>query len=176
MMIIFRALALTVVLLVMGALASYADTPGAPPAGMTQEQYDALVDAISSSVAQKLKAESGPATTKPKSSKEPQAAAAEATKPVAKGPGAVALFLQRAGKVMLAIPELGRRLTAIGGGLDEESVGGWGIAGFVLTLVLIGTIAVTAGGALRPLLGKLRARLARGGRAGRRPPPPPPRP
>src|SRR5262252_5866578 len=115
MMTIFRALALTILLLCGSALVAHAETPATPPAGMTQEQYDALVDAISTAVAQKLKAESGPASAKPKSGKDAQPAAPDEAKPAAKGPGAVALFFQRAGKVVLAVPELGRRLASIGG-------------------------------------------------------------
>src|SRR5262249_58903828 len=134
--------------------------PATPPAGMTQEQYDALVDAISTAVAQKLKAESGPASAKPKSGKDAQPAAPDEAKPAAKGPGAVALFFQRAGKVVLAVPGLGRRLASIGGGLGEGAAGGWGIAGFVVTLALIGIAAVAAGGALRPGFRHVRRRPA----------------
>src|SRR5262245_57457838 len=47
----------------LGAAGAGAQTPATPPAGMTQEQFNALVDAISNSVAEKLKAEEAqPAT------------------------------------------------------------------------------------------------------------------
>jgi hypothetical protein len=48
---------------------TYAQTPATPPAGMTQEQFDLLVDAISNLVAEKLKAEGVLAKPQPKTGK-----------------------------------------------------------------------------------------------------------
>ncbi|HEY6983460.1 mechanosensitive ion channel family protein [Reyranella sp.] len=162
-----RAFALTISLLVLGTAASRAETP-TPPAGMTQEQFDALVDAIGNSVVEKLKAEgiaapAPEAAAKPKSGKGAPAPKAEIVRvPPRQGPGEFALFLQRLGRVVLAFPELGRQLAGVAGGLDQESNKGWGMAGFVLVLGLIAAAAVMAEAALRRLLGKLRARLAAG--------------
>ena len=129
-------------LLVVGAAELHAQTPAAPPAGMTQEQFDALVDAISKSVAEKLKAdgvqEPAAAAAKPKSGKGAPAAKAEIVKiPPKEGPGEFAIFLQRAGKVVAAFPALGRQFDRIGGGLDQGSTGGWGIVAFMLVLASI---------------------------------------
>jgi moderate conductance mechanosensitive channel len=164
MMTIFRALALTLFLFV-GPIsvvpASRAETPAAPPAGMTQEQYDSLVDAISTSVAQKLKAEDSQPTAKSKTGKDAPAPRPEIVKTGPKqGPGEFALFLQRAGRVALAFPVLGHQLAVVAGGLGEESGGGWGIFTFVLVLGLIATAAVVVEGALRRLLSRVRTRLA----------------
>ena len=64
-MILLRSLMLALVLAFAGATMSHAQAPADLPAGMTQEQFDALVDAISKSVAEKLKAESIPAAPSP---------------------------------------------------------------------------------------------------------------
>src|SRR5262245_29756895 len=160
---IFHTLTLTISVLVAMGVATGADTLAAPPAGMTQEQYDALVDDISTSVAQKLKAEGAQPAAKAKPAKEAPPAQPEAAKlPAKKGPGPAAVFLQRAGKVVRAYPELGRRIGVVVGGLGEESSGGWGIAGFLLVLGLVAAAAVVAEAALRLLLRKPRARLAVG--------------
>ena len=167
---IFRAFALTISLFVLGAGPLCAQTSAAPPAGMTQEQFDSLVDAISKSVVDKLKVEGVPAAApapdtaaKPKSGK-----GAPASKPEIKittpkqGPGEFAIFLQRAGKVALAFPVLGHQLYAIGGDLDQRSDGGLGFGGFVLVLGLIAAAAVFAEATLRRLLAKVRSRFAAG--------------
>src|SRR5262249_59926581 len=60
-----RAIGATLLMLslFLGATGAGAQTPATPPAGMTPEQFNALVDAISNSVAEKLKAEEAqPAT------------------------------------------------------------------------------------------------------------------
>ena len=165
---IFRAIALTISLLVLGAGTLRAETPVAPPPGMTQEQFDSLVDAISKSVVEKLKAEGVPApaadaVAKPKSGKSAPSPKPQIVRTTPKqGPGEFALFLQRLGKVVMAFPELGRQLAVVAGGLDRESPGGWGMAAFVLLLGLIGAAAVIAERVLRRLLATVRARLAVG--------------
>lgn len=165
-MLILRVLALTISLVLAGTIAIRAETPPAPPSGMTQEQFDSLVDAISKSVVEKLKAEGVPApaadaVAKPKSGKgapSPKPGIVRTTP--RQGPSEFALFVQRLGKVVLAFPTLGRQLAAVAGGLGQDSNGGWGIAAFVLVLGLTAAAAVLAEGALRRLLGKVRARLA----------------
>ena len=54
-----RAIGTTILTLALflSAAGAGAQTPAAPPAGMTPEQFNALVDAISNSVTEKLKAE-----------------------------------------------------------------------------------------------------------------------
>lgn len=166
---ILRVLAITLSL-ILGSAAVRAQTPTAPPAGLTQEQFDALVEAISKSVVEKLRAEDAAApahapdaSAKPKSGKGAPAAKPEIIRtPPKEGPGEVALFVQRFGKVALAVPTLGHEVDRVAGGLDQDSNGGWGIVGFVLTLGLIAVAAVLAEGALRRALGKIRAHLAAG--------------
>src|SRR5215467_13104796 len=92
-----------------------------PPAGMTQEQFNALVDAISNSVADKLKAEGAHAA--PEAA--PAAAASSKSKgkvvpppsivrtPLADGPGPFAVFIERTGHIVRAVPALGAKLASI---------------------------------------------------------------
>ncbi|HEX2886548.1 hypothetical protein, partial [Vineibacter terrae] len=158
--------------LVLGATAVRAEAPTAPPAGMTREQFDSLVDAISKAVVERLKAEAvqtpaPDAAVKPRSGKNAPSPKPEIViTPPKPGPGEVAIFLQRAGKVAMAFPVLGRQLDLVVGGLGQDSNGGWGIAGFVLALGAVAAAAVVAEGALRRLLGTFRARLAVGADAG----------
>jgi small-conductance mechanosensitive channel len=166
---VLGALAL-VFALVLGAAGLHAQTPTVPPPGMTQEQFDSLVDAIAKSVAEKLKAEGAhePAASaaKPKAGKGAPAGKVEIVKlPPKEGPGEFAIFLQRAGKVVTGFPALGRQLDLIAGGLDQGSSGGWGILAFVLVLVVIAGAAVVAEGVLRRLLARVRAHLATGSAA-----------
>src|SRR5215467_14151403 len=89
-----------------------------PPAGMTQEQFNALVDAISNSVAEKLKAEEAqPAPAAPAPAAAPPAASSSKSKAkppppsivrtgLPDGPGPFAVFIERTGKVILALPTL----------------------------------------------------------------------
>jgi len=160
---IFRAITLAISLLVLGAGMVRAQTPVAPPPGMTQEQFDSLVDAIGKSVVEKLKAEGIPAPAPPKSGKgaPPPKPEIRITTP-RQGPGEFAIFLQRAAKVVLAFPVLGHELDAIAGDLDQKSNGGLGFAAFVLVLGLIAAAAVVAEATLRRLLARVRARLAAG--------------
>jgi len=165
---IFRATILAMSLLVLGAGTSSAQTPVAPPAGMTQEQFDSLVDAIGKSVVEKLKAEGVPAAAPEAAAKPKSGKGAPSPKPEIKittpkqGPGWFAVFLQRAGKVAMAFPVLGHQFGVIVDDLDQRSNGGLGFAGFVLVLGLIAAVAVFAEATLRRLLAKLRARLAAG--------------
>jgi small-conductance mechanosensitive channel len=151
-----RAMArlLAVVLsLALGAGALQAQTT--VPPGMTQQQFDAMVDAISKSVAEKLKADA----PKPKSGKDAPKAEIVRT-PLKEGPGEVAIFLQRAGAVALALPVLGHQFKFIAGKLDQAAHGGWGLVGFVLMLGLVAVAAVLAESAVRRLFARLRTHLA----------------
>ncbi len=58
---LLRVLVLAFSLIALGTVGAIAQTPATPPAGMTQEQFDSLVEAISKSVAEKLKADAKPA-------------------------------------------------------------------------------------------------------------------
>ena len=110
---------LALVLLFMGAAGAGAQTPATPPAGMTQDQFNSLVEAISNSVTEKLKAEGAhaapaapPAATHAESSSSKSKgkgapAPSIVVTPIATGPGPVAVFIDHAGNVVRAVPALG---------------------------------------------------------------------
>jgi small-conductance mechanosensitive channel len=147
------ALALAIGLLVAAVGAGQAQAPKAPkpapPANLTQKQYDALVDTITQSVAEKLKADGITSPAKP---------------PAAEGPDEFAAFFERASGDVRAIPALGRQFAIIPGLLDESEHGGRGSTAFLLLLGLVAIVAVSAEAVLRKLLDRLRARLAAGAR------------
>jgi small-conductance mechanosensitive channel len=164
-----RAVALAISLLSMATVAPRAQPPAPAPSGMTQEQFDSLVDAISKSVAEKLKADgalvqpSTDASAKPKSGKGAAPAKPQIVRtPIEQGPGAFAIFLQRAGADVHALPVLGDRLVAVAGGLDGDLTARRGTAAFFIYLALIAAAAVSAESTLRLILGRLRTRLASG--------------
>jgi ribosome-binding ATPase YchF (GTP1/OBG family) len=107
-----RSLALAIGLLVAAAAAGQAQAPKAPkpapPSGMTQQQFDTLVDAITKSVADKLKADGIASPAKP--DKPPAAEAADA----------FGAFFAHAGEAARAIPTLGRQFATIPRLLDES--------------------------------------------------------
>ena len=113
-MLILRILALTISLVLAGTIAIRAETPPAPPPGLTQEQFDSLVDAIGKSVVEKLKAEgvSAPApeaVAKPKSGKGTPSPRPDIVRTTPRqGPSEFALFVQRLGKVAMAFPDANR--------------------------------------------------------------------
>ena len=161
---------LLVLFLFLGAAAGAgAQTPATPPAGMTSEQFNALVDAISNSVAEKLKAEEAhPAQPAP-----PAAAPAPSSKSKAKppppsivrtglpeGPGPFAVFIERAGNVVRALPTLGAKLASIPGLLDQSAAGGRSTSAFLLLLGLVALAALAAEAVLRAFMTRFRHRLA----------------
>ena len=138
--------------IILGASELHAQPTPAPPAGMTQEQFDMLVDAISKSVVEKMKAEGGPgATPDPKKAKSEKGATPTQVQvgrtPPKQGPSQFALLLQRAGKVVASYPVLGQQLAALGRGLDQRANGGWEVGAFAIVVALIGAVAVTFLGA-----------------------------
>jgi small-conductance mechanosensitive channel len=153
-----RALAL-ILCLILGAGGASAQPAAAPPAGMTQQQFDTLVEAISKSVADKLKAEG--ATPDPKAKSAKAAPVPQIVRIAPKqGPGEFAIFVQNFGKAVAAFPALGRQLATLVGDLHQWSTGGVGAGAFVTILGLIGAASVAAEGALRLVLGRVRQRLA----------------
>src|SRR5882757_1805453 len=106
-----RSIALAISLLLTTAVGLHAQSPAALPPGMTQEQFDTLVDSISKSVAEKLKAEGVPAAQTPapaaksgKGSAAPKAAAAPKSKPPRiegeEAPDEFAVFFEQAQRVV----------------------------------------------------------------------------
>jgi moderate conductance mechanosensitive channel len=164
-----RLLSIVAVLSVLlgSAVTAYAQAPAAPPPGMTQEQFDSLVDAISNSVTEKLKAEGVPAGPAGSPAAQPKAGkGAPAAKPkvvitaIDDDPDEFGLFFERAKGVAQALPVLGTQFAIIPGLLDQRSAGGRGTAAFVLLLGLIAVAAVAAEAMLRRILGKFRTQLA----------------
>ncbi len=144
-----------------------------PPAGLSQQQFDALVDAIGNSVTEKLKAEgatapapagapAAPSTSSSSKSKTKPPPPTAIRTPIPEGPGAFAVFFERAGNVVAAVPELGRRLASIPGLLDQSAKGGRGTSAFLLLLGLVVVAAVAAEWVLRLLMTRFRHRLADG--------------
>lgn len=112
------------------------------PAGMTREQYDGLVEAISRSVVEKLRQQgvTAPAVAQP----------AEAPAPVPDTAAAEAAMIVDRGLVILsAIPELVRQLALLPGQLDESSRGGMGAFTFLLLLLAVSAAALGAEFAVR---------------------------
>lgn len=137
---------------------------------MSQDQFDALVDAISKSVADKLKAEG--ALTKPAPAPAPPAAQSKGGKgapapkptiqkiPPKEGPSEVSIFLHHAKIVALAFPVLGERLAAIPGILNQRDADGRGPGEFFLLLIAVGIVAVAVESILRAFLRRPRVYLA----------------
>jgi small-conductance mechanosensitive channel len=155
-----RALLLTLLLL-LGAAAAQAQTPVTPPPGMTQQQFDALVDSIARSVADKLKAEAAPAA-KPAGKGAPPAKPEIVRTPIKEGPGPFVVFMKRLGEVVRAYPVLGQHVSAVAGSLDAREAGGRGFIAFVSMLALVAFAAVLAESVLRRALATVRAKLAAG--------------
>ena len=139
-------------------VAVYGQTPSTLPPGMTQEQFDAVVDAIGKALFAKLKAEGVL----------PASAAAPSPAPVPPHTGAagnavadrLVVFLERADHILGTVPALGAHLAAIPRLLDEGKNGGRGVTGFALLLVLVACLAVAAESTLRKALGHYRRGLA----------------
>ena len=164
-----RSIFLVLALCLGPTLTSHAQAPAPLPPGMTQEQFDALVDAIGKSVTEKLKAEGisaapvPPAPSKSGKASTPPIPEAKPTKVIgAAASDDFAVFLGRAKRVVMAIPALGERLGAMPNLLDESEAGGRGPVGFLFLLGLVAVVAVTAEAAVRRILRPFRERLAVG--------------
>ncbi len=163
-----RSLVLAASLVLGIVIQAGAQTPATPPAGLSQQQFDSLVDAISNSVSEKLKAEGAAAPAKP------AAPAASDSKSKAKappppkvvhvepktGPDPFVAFINGAEKVIHALPVVGAQLALIPTLLDQRAQGGRGASTFLLLLCAVAVVAVAAEGMLRLFLHRLRSRLA----------------
>ena len=130
-----RALLAAALLWVASVVPLQAQTAAAPPAGLSQEQFNALVDAISNSVTEKLKAQGTVPATEAKPEKaeaaKPAASSSKGGKPPPgpkiivtapkEGPNAFGVFLEDARRVLGATPEMLSRLGSIPGLLDQRS-------------------------------------------------------
>ena len=132
-------------------------TAPTPPAGMTQQQFDALVDRISNAVVDRLKREGAV-----------QPAPVEPTKPeAAAGPEADALasdqataFVARARLALTAYPALWHNLMRVPALLDKSPSGGRGLLAYLVTLAIAIAAALGAEVLLRRALDGVRMRLA----------------
>jgi len=172
----FRMLLLAALVALLGGTAHAQSTPTAPPAGMTQQQFDSLVDAISNSVTEKLKAEgaAAPAAAAPASpAAKPAASDGKGSKsskpapgpkivkmPPKEGPDGFAVFFERADKVLGATPVMFGQLGSIPRLLDRSSGGGRTLGSFLLLLAAIAAVALAAEAVLRGALVAPRRRLA----------------
>lgn|GEM_PF-223584 len=165
-----RTLALALTLAVGLGVSAHSQTPTAPPAGLSQQQFDSMVDAISNSVTEKLKAEGAhapapaatpaPAASESKSkSKGPPPPKIVRVEPKA-GPDPFAALIDGTVKIVRAIPLLGAQLARIPTLLDQQQEGGRGASTFLLLLCAVVVVAVAAEATLRRLLHRMRARLA----------------
>ncbi len=155
------------------AQAQTSPAPAAVPSGMSQEQFDALVDAISNSVTEKLKAEGAlapPAAAPAPPSAKPAAAPSKSSKgppppkiivtPPKEGRHPVAVFLDRTGNVIAATPAMFSKVASFPTLFDRSAEGGRGAGSFLLLLGLLAAAAVAAEAVLRRVLAGTRARLA----------------
>jgi len=171
---VFGALALVLAVL-LGPAGAGAQALPSPPAGMTQEQFNSLVDAISNSVTERLKASGVQATPAPAPAPAPASAPAPSSSSKSKGkapppaivhtglpegPGPFAVFIERAGAIVRAVPVLGAKLASIPGLLDLSAKDGRSASTFGLLLVLAAAAALAAEAILRAMMAQFRRRLA----------------
>jgi small-conductance mechanosensitive channel len=126
------------------------------PPNMTQEQYDALVNAITKSVIEKLKTEGVP----------PAAASPTKHSPfdvtTQQAPDEIDIFLQRATKVIQSVPALGESFARVFETLDRGAESGHTRGTLLILLVIAAGGALAAETILRRLLHPLSSRLAAG--------------
>ncbi|MBV8412290.1 MAG: mechanosensitive ion channel family protein [Alphaproteobacteria bacterium] len=162
-------------LLVAGSAAAQDQSPAALPPGMSQQQFDALVDAISKSVTERLKAEgvtAAPASSPPAAPATPPSKSTKPAKapdkpliiktPIQDKPDPVAVFLEDGDRVLMNVPALGHRLALLPGVLDERATGGRGPASILLILGAVSIVAVLLEATLRALLRRWRTRVSTG--------------
>jgi moderate conductance mechanosensitive channel len=149
-----RSLAATLVLLMAAVVGGHALAQTAAPPGLTQEQFEALVDAISKSVVEKLKNEGIAANPSPPA----KAGSFDASSK--QDPDELAVFLEQAARVVRAVPAFGRALAAFGGALDDGAWKGGRLATYLSLLALVIGAALASEAILRRALAAQRARLA----------------
>jgi small-conductance mechanosensitive channel len=151
---------LIMALLVLLALPSTAPSAAAetnsPPPGMTQQQFDTLVDAISRAVVTRLKEQGVAVTDKPESVTNDVRAA-----PPEDFENRVAMFMARARQVLSAYPALAWEFARIPTALDLSGSGGRGLWRFLLMLLIGSYAAIGAEWIVRRSLGAIRRKMER---------------
>jgi small-conductance mechanosensitive channel len=146
---------LFVLALVCAAPMAIAQTAAQPPAGMSQADFDRLVEAISQSVVQKLKADGSV----------PAKAAAPAPKPSGDAQEAVAAgfaeFFSRGKAVVLALPAFLVEAARIPGALDRSDAGGKGFFLYMAMLLVAVAAALGAERLVHRLFAKIRLALSK---------------
>jgi len=154
-------LALGLLLAIFAPPRALAQVPPSPPAGMSRQQFDDLVDAISKSVAERLKAQSSPAADSAKTQPAPAGNADTAiARSFSGAPDALSLLVRHAGEVIDAIPGVGTDLRRIYGLLDQRAIGGHDSASFLALLLVVAVLAVASEALVRRLLHGVRLRLS----------------
>lgn len=151
--------ALPCVLVLIAAFSTFvlpvAAQQASPPVGMSQEQFDALVDAIGQAVAAKLKASAGEkgAPNSPVTEPAPGVPTGESVE------SRVGDFFDRASRAVAALPELGRRLAGLPA-LILEAGGGRGLSAFVAIQLLSVLAALGTERLVTRLFGNVQRRLS----------------
>ncbi len=160
---LLRSLVLALGLLVAGGnglvVAQQGPPPPPPPPGMTQQQFDALVDAISAAVVKKL-TEQGVISARPVpiSPTGPTTPAADSDKFRAES----RLLADRVEAVFGAFPELFRHAGAVMVQLDRSGKGGTGPGAFFLLLALAVALGLAAELVTRRALFRARTAILHG--------------
>ena len=142
--------------LAMGLASAQTKMP-TPPSGMTQQEFNALVDAISNAVVEKLKKE-GVVTLKPAEAGKSEIARELEVEDAASDQAAA--FVARAELALTAFPELWRNLTRVPALLDKSASGGRSLVAFLVTLLAAVAAALGSELLLRRALDGIRRRLA----------------
>lgn len=132
--------------------------PPAPPPGMTQQQFDALVEAISAAVVKKL-SEQGTLPAKPAPS---GGATSTASDDDDRFRDESRVMADRVRAVSAAFPELIRHSGEMIGRLDRRPTGGTGPGAFLLLLALAVALGLTAEFATRYALARARRGVLHG--------------
>ena len=152
-----RVIAFAMILFAGEMVAVQAQTQSTLPPGMTQEQFDATVDAVAKALVVKLKKEGVVAAPAPAAATPPQAAPAGNV--VA---DELAAFLDKTRHALQAVPTIGTYLATIPHLVDESPRGGRGPLRFLLALAVVAGVALAAEALLRRSLSHFRHRLAAG--------------
>lgn len=142
---------LVMVLLLSPLVPAQAQTAASLPPGMTQEQMDAVVSAITKSVLEKLKDDKA-ATARP----------AAATSPTADDADPVDELMRQASGLVRAIPQYGEALSRFAGLLDAGPNDSRGRGTFFLVLLGVVVAALASEALVRRAFGPMRERLATG--------------
>jgi small-conductance mechanosensitive channel len=155
---VIGAVALTIVMIALATTSRAEQSKSAPPLGMTQQQYDGLVDAISQAVADRLKQKDkiAPAKTTPADA---ATTAANDSSDDEAGDRAAVAFFERANVLIASLPTFlasFRRFPALLNAGDDHSPGA-----ITFTIMLIGAVAaiLLAESAMRWLSRLVRVRL-----------------